>query len=178
MLFRSQFAPAIMTMLADLSRMIGRQPTGGSLISERIGTSDGSTRKLENLIVTTVPYLCSRQEKSIWLDRGSTIRNQTGMPWIVLHHVPGKTGLGVSGEESDAAEVLATYKPDYLSRATIMRFRLIWPKLEPKTGWGNLARAGQLLSAPFPNHIKLDTESGETLLAQHQRGMGTGGRAV
>jgi DNA repair exonuclease SbcCD nuclease subunit len=36
--------------------------------------SDGSTRKLENLIVTTIPYHCSRQEKSIWLDRGATIR--------------------------------------------------------------------------------------------------------
>jgi DNA repair exonuclease SbcCD nuclease subunit len=46
--------------------------------------TDGSTRKLEDLIVTTVPYHCSRQEKSIWLDRGSTIRRQTGLPWIVL----------------------------------------------------------------------------------------------
>jgi hypothetical protein len=27
--------------------------------------TDGSTRKLENLIVTMVPYHCSRQEKSI-----------------------------------------------------------------------------------------------------------------
>jgi DNA repair exonuclease SbcCD nuclease subunit len=38
--------------------------------------TDGSTRKLENLIVTAIPYHCSRQEKSIWLDRGSTIRRQ------------------------------------------------------------------------------------------------------
>jgi predicted MPP superfamily phosphohydrolase len=30
--------------------------------------TDGSTRKLENLIVTTIPFHCSRQEKSIWLD--------------------------------------------------------------------------------------------------------------
>jgi hypothetical protein len=65
------------------------------------------------LIVTTIPYHCSRQEKSIWLDRGSTIRRQTGMPWIDLHHVPAKTGAGVSGEESEAAEVLAAYRPDY-----------------------------------------------------------------
>jgi DNA repair exonuclease SbcCD nuclease subunit len=42
--------------------------------------TDGSTRKLENLILTTVPYHCSRQEKSIWLDRGSTIRKQTRIP--------------------------------------------------------------------------------------------------
>jgi predicted MPP superfamily phosphohydrolase len=31
--------------------------------------SDASTRKLENLIVTAIPYHCSRQEKSIWLGR-------------------------------------------------------------------------------------------------------------
>ena len=35
------------------------------------------------------------------------------MPWIVLHHVPAKTGSGISGEESEAAELLATYQPDY-----------------------------------------------------------------
>jgi predicted MPP superfamily phosphohydrolase len=75
--------------------------------------TDGSTRKLENLIVTTIPYHCSRQEKSIWLDRGSTIRRQTAMSWIVLHHVPAKSGLGVSGEEREASELLATYRPDY-----------------------------------------------------------------
>jgi hypothetical protein len=62
--------------------------------------TDGSTRKLENLIVTTMSYHCSRQEKSIWLDRGSTIRRQTGMPWIVLHHVPAKTGAGFSGDQA------------------------------------------------------------------------------
>ena len=71
--------------------------------------TDG-TRKLENLIVTAIPYHCSWQEKSIWLDRGSTIRRQTGIPWIVLHHVPAKTGLGVSGEEVEASEILAAYR--------------------------------------------------------------------
>src|SRR6202035_3653823 len=68
---------------------------------------------LENLIVTTIPYHCSRQMKSIWLDRGSTIRRQTGLPWIVLHHVPVKTESGVSGEELEASELLAAYRPDY-----------------------------------------------------------------
>src|ERR1700676_3757926 len=72
--------------------------------------TDDSTRKLENWIVTTMPYHCSRQEKSIWLDRGSTIRKQTGMPWIVLHHVAPKNGLGVSGEELEASELLAAYR--------------------------------------------------------------------
>jgi Icc-related predicted phosphoesterase len=101
MLFRSQFAPAIMTMLADSFPMIGRRSTGGSSNWIRIRTSSPMVQR-ENLILTTVPYHCSRQEKSIWLDRGSTIRRQTGKPWIVLHHVPPKTTLSASGEESEA----------------------------------------------------------------------------
>jgi hypothetical protein len=43
-----------------------------------------------------------------WLDRGSTMRRQTGMPWTVLHHVPPQSGPGVSGEKSEG-EVTTDY---------------------------------------------------------------------
>jgi hypothetical protein len=39
--------------------------------------------------------------------------------WLVqekdffLYKVPAKTGWGVSGEESEASELLVTYRPDY-----------------------------------------------------------------
>ena len=125
--------------------------------------TDGSTQKLENLIVTTVPYHCSKGQKSIWLDRGSTIRRQTGKPWIVLHHVPPKTGLGVSGEESEAAEILAAYRPDYFVSGHDHAFPYTsgqtWSQILGET---RLLVPGVLLSAPFPNHIKLDTKSGES----------------
>jgi predicted MPP superfamily phosphohydrolase len=124
--------------------------------------TDGSTRKLESLIVTTIPYHCSRQEKSIWLDRGSTIRRQTGMPWIVLHHVPAKTGLGVSGEESEASELLATYRPDYFVSGHAHAYPYTsGQSWNQKLGEVRLLVPGQLLRAPFPNYIKLDTESRE-----------------
>jgi calcineurin-like phosphoesterase family protein len=124
--------------------------------------TDGSTRKLGNLIVTTVPYHCSRQEKSIWLDRGSTIRKQTGMPWIALHHVPAKSGSGATGEESEAAEVFAAYKPDYFVSGHDHAFPYTSGRSwNQKLGKVTSLVPGQLLSAPFPNHIKLDTESGE-----------------
>jgi hypothetical protein len=124
--------------------------------------TDGSTRKLENLIVTTIPYHCSRQEKSIWIDRGSTIRRQTGIPWMVLHHVPAKAGLGVSGEESEASELLATYRPDYFVSGHDHAF----PYTTGQSWNQNLAESrllvpGQLLSAPISNYIKLDSQSGE-----------------
>ena len=125
--------------------------------------TDGSTRKLENLLVTTIPYHCSRPEKSIWLDRGSTIRKQTGMPWIVLHHVPAKTGSGVSGEELEAAELLVTYRPDYLVSGHDHAFPYVpGQSWNQKLGAVSVLVPGQLLKAPFPNHIKLDTESGES----------------
>jgi hypothetical protein len=112
--------------------------------------------------LTAIPYHYSRGEKSIWLDRGSTIRRQTGMPWIVLHHVPAKTGSGVSGEESEAAEVFATYRPDYFVSGHDHAFPYssgqCWNQ---KLGEVRLLVPGQLLSAPIPNHIKMNTESGE-----------------
>ncbi|HET9374687.1 MAG TPA: hypothetical protein VFO40_06930 [Chthoniobacterales bacterium] len=50
--------------------------------------TDGTSCVLEDLILTTVPDHCSNEQKSIWLDRGQTIRRQRGSQWLVLHHVP------------------------------------------------------------------------------------------
>jgi predicted MPP superfamily phosphohydrolase len=124
--------------------------------------TDGSTRKLENLIVTTIPYHCSKEQKSIWLDRGSTIRRQTGMPWIVLHHVPPKNGLRVSGEELEASELLAAYQPDYFvsghNHAFPYESDQSWNQ---KLGEARVLVPDQLLRASSPNYIELDTESGD-----------------
>jgi hypothetical protein len=124
--------------------------------------TDGSTRKLENLIVTTIPYHCSKGEKSIWFDRGFTIRRQTELLWIVLHHVPAKTGLGVSGEESEASELFVTYRPDYFVSGHDHAFPYTTGQSwNQKIGESRLLVPGQLLKAPFPTHIKLNTESKE-----------------
>ncbi len=125
--------------------------------------TDGSTRNLENLIVTAIPYFCSKEQKSVWLDRGFTIRKQNGKPWMVLHHVPAKIGSRVSGEESESAELLATYQPDYFVSGHDHAFPYTsgqgWNQ---KIGETRLLVPGHLLRAPFPNFIKLDTASGES----------------
>jgi hypothetical protein len=125
--------------------------------------TDGVTRKLENLIVKTIPYHCSKEEKAIWLDRGSTIRRQTGKTGMVLHHVPPKNGSVVSGEESEAVGLLSTYRPDYFvsghDHAFPYKSGQSW---NARLGEVCVLVPGQLMSAPFPNHIKLDTESGES----------------
>jgi hypothetical protein len=53
--------------------------------------TDGTSCVLEDMILTTVPYHCSKEQKSIWLDRGQTIRRQRGSQWLVLHLVPPNT---------------------------------------------------------------------------------------
>jgi hypothetical protein len=118
--------------------------------------TDGTTQKLENIILTTIPYHCSKKEKSIWLDRGLTIRKQTGMPWMVLHHVPAKSGPGVSGEESEAADLLSTYQPDYFVSGHDHSFPYVFGQ-----SWRQKV-PGQLLPAPYPNYITLNTITGES----------------
>jgi hypothetical protein len=84
------------------------------------------------------------------------------MPWIVLHHVPAKTGSGVSGEESEASELLVTYRPDYFVAGHDHAFLYtIGQSWNQRVGESRLLVSGQLLSAPFPNYIVLDTDSGE-----------------
>ena len=124
--------------------------------------TDGSTQKIENLIATTVPYHCSKEQKSIWLDRGFAIRKQSGLPWLVLHHVPPKIGSNASGEESEAAALLTAYRADYFVAGHVHAYPCMsghsWNQ---RLGEMRLLVPAQLLSAPFPNYITLGTNSGE-----------------
>src|SRR5271166_4465772 len=75
--------------------------------------TDGATQVLNDLIVTTVSYHCSKEQKSVWLDRGAIIRRQRGGPWLVLNHIPLIAYLGSTKEEAEAAELLQIYRPEY-----------------------------------------------------------------
>jgi hypothetical protein len=79
----------------------------------------------------------------------------------VLHHVPPKTGPGVSGGESEAARLLLAYRPDYFvsvhDNAFPYKSGQSWNQ---RMGKVCVLVPGQLMSAPFPNYIKVDTESG------------------
>jgi len=109
---------------------------------------------VNDLIVTTVPYHCSKEQKSVWRQRG----NQ----WLVLHHVPPRTYPGSTDEEPEAAELLSSYRPEYFISGRSHQFPYF-----PGSSWAqrtnglNVLVPGKLLSAPFPNHIIVNTESGE-----------------
>lgn len=124
--------------------------------------TDGSTQLAGDLIVTTVPYHCSKEQKRVWLDRGLTIRRQRGNQWLVLHHVAPSITQKSDAEECEATDLLLTYRPDYFVSGHSHQYPYFPGKnWEQKISGVRLLVPGQLLSAPFPNHIVLNTESGE-----------------
>ena len=132
------------------------------LSSHRNIIPDGATQIIENLIVTTVPYHCSKEQKSVWLDRGFTMRRQTGNTWLVLHHVPPMTGSDASGEEREAAELLVNYHPDYFVSGHAHAFPyMIGQSWNQAVNGVRVLVPGQLLRASVPNYILLNPEQGE-----------------
>jgi hypothetical protein len=69
--------------------------------------TDDTTQVVNDLIAAIVPYHCAKEQKSVWLDRGSSIRRQRRNQWLVLHQVPPRTYPGSTGEEAEAAELLS-----------------------------------------------------------------------
>jgi predicted phosphodiesterase len=128
--------------------------------------SDGCTRVFGDLIITTVPYACSREQKQIWLDRGAIIRRDRRCPWLVVHHVPPPLRNNPSREEGEALELINKYQPDFWLSGHLHDL----PYLPGNTWHQRLGRTfvfipGQLInvveptSAAFPNHIILDLDS-------------------
>ena len=122
--------------------------------------TDGSTHVLDDLIVTTVPYHCSKEQKSVWLDRGAIIRRQRGSPWLVLHHIPPIAYPGSTKDEAEAAELMTQYQPDYFVSGHSHQFPYFeghsWAM---RAGDVTVFAPGQLMGANFPNHIILDTST-------------------
>jgi predicted phosphohydrolase len=143
---------------------LGRQP--------KIIT-DGSTQVLDELIVTSVPYHCTKEQKSVWLDRGAIIRQQRGSPWLVLHHVPPIAYSG-STEETEAAELLQIYRPDYFISGQSHQFSYF-----PGSSWTqsvnsvNVLVPGQLLSVerPIPGPYRFEYGFRGTELGNVQSGV-------
>src|SRR6516164_108688 len=124
--------------------------------------TDGVTEIVNDLIVTTVPYHCSKGQKSVWLERGNILRRQRGTRWLVLHHAPPMGFPGSIGEEHEAEELLLRYRPEWFISGHSHQF----PYLAGRS-WTHVIKGvhllvpGQLLAAPFPNHIVLDMNSGQ-----------------
>jgi hypothetical protein len=76
-----------------------------------------------------------------------------------MHHIPPIAFPGSTREETEAAELFLAYRPDYSVSGHSNQFPYF-----PGSTWRqivdgvNVLVPGQLLNAPFPNHVVLNTE--------------------
>jgi len=119
--------------------------------------TDGATAVVNDLIVTTVPYHSTREQKEVWLERGLSVRKQRGAEWLVLHHVPPLSYPASMGEEREAMELLRRYRPKYFACGHSHQFPYVEGRdwAEEVDGVQVLV-PGQLLAAKYPNHIIQD----------------------
>jgi hypothetical protein len=93
------------------------------------------------------------------LSAGVRSVRQRGAQWLVLHHVPPKSGSKVSVQERESAETLTTYETDYFLSGHVHQFPYMGGNGAIKRIGGTiLVVPGQLLSASLPNTITLDLQ--------------------
>jgi Icc-related predicted phosphoesterase len=124
--------------------------------------SDGRSRIVGDLVVTTVPFYCLPQFKRVWLDQGRTMRSERRFKWLVLHHEPPALGYPAPADAKDAAALIGGYQPDYWLCGHFhqlpYRMRGRWTHLLGKT---LVFTPGQLPGAKWPNHIELNLTPGK-----------------
>ena len=80
----------------------------------------------------------------------------------MLHHAPPMGFPGSVGEEREAAELFQRYRPAYFISGHSHQFPYLAGRSWTQVFKGvHLLVPGQLLAAPFPNHIILDTNLGQ-----------------
>ncbi len=119
------------------------------------------------LVVTAFPYQASPTINALLWGEGAAERERSGLPWLVLHHIPpfGVPGDGGKGCR-ECLEAIRYFQPDFVHSGHI--HTLPYPPLGAFAGrvgrtW--CLNAGQdegLLPSPIPNHIMLDTDLGTT----------------
>ena len=82
-----------------------------ALGKERNIITDGVTQTVNDLIVTTVPYHCSKQQKSVWLDRGSTFLDAPFPNHIILDTNSGQARWETSSKEWIPEDLFTKFPP-------------------------------------------------------------------
>jgi Icc-related predicted phosphoesterase len=124
--------------------------------------SDGQSRIVGELIVTTLPHCANADAKRVWLDRGQSIRKSRGWQWLVLHHEPPALIETAEAGEFAAGLLLDEYSPDFWLSGHVHDLPYeLGGKWCHKLGTTIVLTPGQVLEASWPNHIELDTESGK-----------------
>ena len=109
--------------------------------------SDGQTRIMgKQLVVTTIPFCSSTKRERPLIEEGKRLKAEHTRLWLLLIHNPPRSQALISKAQPDFVHFGHYHGPDGFSRRSNKTLFL---------------SAGQRLGAAVPNHIVLDSESGE-----------------
>ena len=125
--------------------------------------ADGAVALIaERLVITTLPYVDNADLKRGLLIDGRTRKKYTGLPWLVLNHIPPPWHKTADNEEIQAGILLTEFRPDYWLCGHLHELPYV-----SENGWSwkvgetTVINAGQRDSAPIPNHVVLSLPSGD-----------------
>jgi Calcineurin-like phosphoesterase len=132
---------------------------------DSIITVDGNTTVIrDRIVITSLGFVATSDQKRPILAAGHRIRQEKGLPWIVLHHHPPAFHLGIGPEELTAGRLLKQFSPDFWVSGRLygqqpFMQRRGWVQRVDNSIVLNTPQqyVGQeLLEGPFPNHAVLD----------------------
>jgi hypothetical protein len=128
-------------------------------------TVDGNTAVIrDQIIITSLSFVATAAQKRPVLAVGAQLREEKGLPWLVLHHHPPAFHQGIGPEELTAGHLLKQFSPDFWASGRLYGQQ---PFLK-RRGWlqrmddsivlntPQLYVGQELLEGSFPNHIVLD----------------------
>lgn len=152
------------TIDIPLERALGPMPAWLAQL-DAVMTVDGGTAVIrDQVVVTSLSFIATAAQKRSILAAGQRLRDEKGLPWIVLHHHPPSRHEGIGQEELIAGRLLSEFSPTFWVSGRIYGQE---PFLK-KRGWiqrmgdsivlntPQLAAGQNLFEAPFPNHVILD----------------------
>jgi hypothetical protein len=158
----------------DLPAAPPRGPVPGWMAGlDEIGSllSDGRTGVIKDqLVVTTLSYLSTEQQKRRWLVEGDRLRTQTGLPWLLLHHYPPAIYQGDGPEELSAGKLVREFEPTFWLSGRFYEEpyhkEFVWVQRINRTIALNAAQypmVDQTSESPLPSHIILDMTKGSVV---------------
>jgi hypothetical protein len=158
----------------DLPVVPPRGPVPGWMAGlDEIGSllSDGRTGIIKDqLVVTTLSYLSTENQKRRWLTEGKGLRTQTGLPWLVLHHYPPALYQSDGPEELSAGKLAREFEPTFWLSGRFYEEpyhkELVWFRRMNRTIALNAAQypmADRMAESPLPSHIILDLTKGSAV---------------
>jgi hypothetical protein len=147
-----------------VERSSGAMPAWLSELDSIITVDGHNTVVDDQITITSLSFIATAAQKRPILADGDRLREEKGLPWIVLHHHPPAFHQGIGPEELTAGRLLKQFSPNFWVSGRIygqhpFLKRRAWLQRVDNSivlNTPQLYVGQELLDGPFPNHIVLD----------------------